>query len=100
MNKQKQILVDVEIDKLTNLIENTFSGDVFDTMIIQLSVKDIKQIWNTDWQFNWQKHLNLYDRETYKLVIVNNSNIIQGLISLVDKGDHIYMHLIESAKFN
>lgn len=30
----------------------------------------------------------------------NNQKIIQGLISLTDKGDHIFMDLIESAKFN
>ena len=100
MKKQKQILVDIKIDKLTNSIENTVSGDVFDTMIIQLSVRDIKQIKKADWQFNWQGQLNFIDRETYKLEIVNNPNIIQGLISLSDLGDHIYMHLIESAKFN
>jgi hypothetical protein len=31
---------------------------------------------------------------------VNNPTIIQGLISIKDKQDHIFMHLIESAKFN
>jgi len=93
-------LVDIEIDKLTNSIENAVSGDVFDTAIIQLSSKDIKQIKKNDWQFNWQEQLKLNDRDTYKLVIENNQRIIQGLISLSDQGDHIYMHLIESAKFN
>ena len=33
-------------------------------------------------------------------MIKDNPNIIQELISLSDQGDHIYMHLIESAKFN
>jgi hypothetical protein len=55
VKKQKQILVDIEIDKLTNSIENAVSGDVFDTVIFQLSVKDIKQINKADWQFNWQE---------------------------------------------
>jgi len=96
----KTILVDIEIDKLTNSIENTVSGDVFDTDIFQLSSKDIRQINKTVWKFNWQEQLKLNDRETYKLVIKNNPKIIQGLISLSDLGDHIYMHLIESAKFN
>ena len=96
----KKILVDIEIDKLTNSIENTVSGDVFDTEIFQLSSKDIRQINKADWQFNWQEQLKLNDRETYKLVIKNNPKIIQGLISLSNLGDHIYMHLIESAKFN
>ncbi|MBX2965762.1 MAG: hypothetical protein KF845_06430 [Cyclobacteriaceae bacterium] len=36
MKKQKKILVDIEIDKLTNSIENAVSGDVFG--------KDSKQI--------------------------------------------------------
>lgn len=93
-------MVDIEIDKLTNSIENAVSGDVFDTAIFQLSVKDIKQINKADWQFDWQEQLKLNDRETYKLVIENNPKIIQGLISLSDQDDHIYMHLIESAKFN
>jgi len=96
----KKVLVDIEIDKLTNSIENTVSGDVFDTEIFQLYSKDIKQINRAIWQFNWQEQLKLNDRETYKLVIRNNPKIIQGLISLSDLGDHIYMHLIESAKFN
>ena len=100
MKTQSKILVDIEIDKLTNSIENTVSGDVFDTDIFQLSSKDIKQIVKANWQFNWQGQLKLTDRETYKLVIKDNPRIIQGLVSLSDAGDHIYMHLIESAKFN
>ena len=100
MKIPKKILVDIEIDKLTNSIENTVSGDIFDTEIFQLFSKDTKQINKAVWQFNWQEQLKLNDRETYKLVIKNNPKIIQGLISLSDQGDHIYMHLIESAKFN
>ncbi|MEP7197151.1 MAG: hypothetical protein ABI851_11585 [Saprospiraceae bacterium] len=96
MKKEKKILVDIEIDKLTNSIENVLSGDIFDTDIIPLFNKDKKQINQTDWQFNWQEQLKIADREVYKLVIKNNTKIIQGLISLTDKGDHIYMNLIES----
>ena len=40
------------------------------------------------------------DKIVYKLVIVDNPNIIQGLISLQDRHDHIFMSLIESSKFN
>lgn len=36
----------------------------------------------------------------FKLVIQKNETIIQGLISLSDRNDHLYMNLIESAKFN
>jgi hypothetical protein len=100
VKKPAKILVDIEIDKLTNSIENTVSGDVFDTEIFQLLPKDIKLIKKVNWQFNWQEQIKLNDRETYKLVIKDNPNIIQGLLSISDQGDHIYMHLIESAKFN
>lgn len=34
------------------------------------------------------------------MTIVNNQQIIQGLISLEVKPDHVYMHLVESAPFN
>ena len=100
VKKVKKILVEIEIDKLTNSIENVVSGDVFDTDVIQLFSKDTRQINKSDWQFNWQGQLKLSDREVYKLVIIDNLKIVQGLISLSDRGDHIYMHLIESAKFN
>jgi len=40
------------------------------------------------------------NKQVYKLTTVDNSNIIQGLASIEDKGDHIFLHLLESAKFN
>ena len=40
------------------------------------------------------------EKQVYKLTTINNPSVIQGLLSLTDKGDHIYMDLIESAKFN
>ncbi len=100
MKKEKIILIEIAIDKLTNSIENVVSGDIFNTEVIQLFSKDTRQINKTDWQFNWHGQLKLAEREVYKLVIKDNVKIIQGLISLSDKGDHIYMHLIESVKFN
>ena len=36
----------------------------------------------------------------YKLVIQDNPDIIQGIVSIEDKSDHIFMHLIESNRFN
>ena len=89
MKKPRTILVNIEIDKLTNSIENTVSGDVFDTEIFQLLSKDIKLIKKADWQFNWQEQIKLKDRETYKLIIKDNPKIIQGLLSISDQGDHI-----------
>jgi hypothetical protein len=46
------------------------------------------------------KELGEADREVYKLTIINNRGVIQGLVSLRIEEDHIYMPLIESAPFN
>jgi hypothetical protein len=57
MKKKKKLLVDIEIDKLTNSIENSVSGDVFDTDVFQLLSKDVKQINKTEWHFKWQEQI-------------------------------------------
>ena len=100
MKKRYNAGLDFTIDKLTNSIENTSTGEVFDTGIVRLTSIDIKQIKKEDWQFNWPAELKDRTKEIYKLTTVNNPTIIQGLVSIEDKQDHIFMHLIESAKFN
>lgn len=92
--------LDVEIDRLTNSIENAVTGEVFDTEITLLTPADGKQVKKNNWQFDWRKELSSGTRETYKLTTANNSTVIQGLLSIEDKGDHIFMHLLESAAFN
>ncbi len=52
------------------------------------------------WRFNWSNEIKVPERDVFKLTIANNPNIIQGIISLEVKPDHVYMHLIESAPFN
>ena len=101
MKKRKQIPLDFIIDKLTNSIENVQTGDSFPTNITLLSKADLKSVIKSNgWQFDWKFELNQPEREVYKLTIPNNISIIQGLISLEIKSDHIYMHLVESAPFN
>ena len=100
MKKARLRPLDFVIDKLTNSIENTSTGEVFDTVVTRLTIKDIKQIKNSDWEFEWRKEINDKTKEVYKLTTINNPTIIQGLLSIEDKQDHIFMHIIESAKFN
>ncbi len=100
MKKQKITALDFIIDKLTNSIENTTTGEVFDTVVVRMTSADTKQIIKIDWQFDWHNEVKDKTKELYKLTTANNPTIIQGLISIEDKGDHIFMHLIESAKFN
>ena len=100
VKKNKIIYLEFEVDKLTNSIENAISGEVFDTVIVKLKPEDRKSINKADWAFNWHNELKDKAKQVYKLTTVSNPTIIQGFISLTDKGDHIFMDLIKSAKFN
>ncbi len=100
MKKRKAPGLDFEVDKLTNSIENVSTGEVFDTEIGRLTSADSKKIKKTDWQFDWHKELKDETKEVYRLTTINNPTIIQGLLSIEDKQDHVFMHLIESSKFN
>jgi len=101
VKKQKINYLDFEIDKLTNSIQNTVSGDSFPTEVSRLTKTDLKQITKKNgWAFNWKKELDDNTREVYKLTISNNPNIIQGILSFTIEPNHIYMDLLESAPFN
>ena len=101
VKKKEDIGLDFEIDKLTNSVENVQSGDSFPTEISLLSKAECKNLTKKNgWKFNWLKEHQIPEREVYKLTITNNARIIQGVISLEVKIDHVYMHLIESAPFN
>ncbi len=94
-------MFDFEIDKLTNSIENALTGEVFDTEIARIHFGDSgKEIKKTDWLFNWKKETQIANRQVFKLITPQNPKIIHGLLSLENKDDHIFMHLLESAKFN
>ena len=101
MKENKEFGLDFIIDKLTNSIENVISGDSFATEISLLTVSDIKLITpKQNWLFDWKTEFKQPERDVYKLTITNNLNIVQGLIRLEVKSDHVYMHLLESNPFN
>jgi hypothetical protein len=101
MPKQTKYHIGVAIDKLTNSIQNTISGDSFPTDVHPISKADLKSINKKDkWLFNWGEEFKMYDRTVFKLTIRNNPGIIQGVVSISDYNDHYYLHLIESAPFN
>jgi len=102
MRKETKIALDFFIDKLTNSIENVITGDSFQTEVSLLNSKyDLKIIKRLKgWHFDWIKELQIPSREVYKLTIVNNNTIVQGLISLEVQENFVVMHLIENAPFN
>ena len=101
MKKQQNQGLDFIIDKLTNSIQNVVTGDSFATDISLVITDDLKNVIKKNkWQFDWKLDFKLPQRDVYKLTIVNNQSVVQGLISLEIKSDHVYMHLVESAPFN
>lgn len=92
--------IDIEVDLLTNSIENSVTGEVFDTHVVRIIKSDKKDLKPAEWLFDWNIELDFENREIYKLTTVNNPQIIHRLLCLEDKGDHIFIHLVESANFN
>lgn len=99
MRKQKQI--DIWIDKLTNSIVNTISGDSLPTEVFDVTVQDLKLVTKSrGWNFNWKGEIKKENTRVIKLTVINNPEIIQGLMSFEDKDDHIFINLVENAPFN
>lgn len=97
MSKQH---INIEIDQLSNSIENSITGEVFDTEVTQFFHVNEKSFKSAEWLFDWQAEIHQSNHQVYKLTTVNNPGIIHGLISLEDKQDHVFIHLVESANFN
>ena len=88
------------IDKLTRSIENAQTGESFPTEVRPLSAAVAKRLAAKGWAFDWARESATTGRQVYQLNTVDNSTIVQGLISLEAKPDHVFMHLVESANFN
>jgi hypothetical protein len=101
MENKNIIYLDFVIDRLTNSIINTISGDNFQTEVSLLAKNDLKNITRKNgWKFDWKSEFQDIRKEVYKLTIANNLNIVQGIISISIFEDHVYMNLLESASFN
>ncbi len=101
MKSNKIIKQDFIIDRLTNSILNTISGDSFPTEVSILTLTDLKNLTKKKgWNFNWKLEFKNEKTEQYKLTIVNNPTIIQGLLSITIEKDYVFMDLLESASFN
>jgi hypothetical protein len=101
VNNSRKQLNDFVVDKLTNSITNRVSGDSLMTEVLLLTKFDLKQITKKNgWLFNWKQEFNTSEKEVYKLTILHNEHIVQGLVSISIKPDHVFLNLIESASFN
>ena len=91
MKSSGNIHLDFIVDELTNSIRNIITGDSFQTEISRFARTDCKVTlkkygWNSDWKAELDDDFN----EVYKLTIVGNPNIIQGVLSIRREKDHIF----------
>ena len=82
------------------MIENRISGERFETAVAEITKKGVPRLDKKFWSFDWKKEHKQPDRVVYKLTTAENPDVIQGLVSLRDSGDHIFIFLVESASFN
>jgi len=95
--------LDFEIDKITESIENTETGESFETQVMPITKADLKEITKKNgWLFDWRFELSQWERQVYKLITEKEPNVIQGLVCFEkwNREEFVYMHLIESAPFN
>lgn len=88
------------IDKLTNSIEIVATGKSVPTEFYRLGIKDVPQVNQFNWDFNWEDEIRSKTNEVYKLCIKGNPEIIHGLIALRKEMGIVVIDLVESAKFN
>src|SRR6266498_1368755 len=97
MGKQLSFL----IDKLTNSIEDAYTGKNIKTLVLPLAIKDLKAITKkAGWNFNWRQESKKKNIQLYKLIAKDDPGIIHGLVSCEMRDNYYRMELIESALFN
>ena len=88
--------LDFEIDKLTHSLENVQTGESYATEVLPLSKEDMKHIFRKDgWQFDWRIEMKNPAKSIFKLVMLQQPEIIQGLVSTSKEDGYVMMNLIE-----
>src|SRR5665213_1508065 len=100
MQRSRNRRLDFEVDKLTNSIENTLTGENLETVIVRLGRDDLTTLRGLKWAFDWATELEEPHRKVHALMTKENPSFWHGLVSSGDRGDHIFMYLIESAPSN
>jgi hypothetical protein len=81
--------IDLRIDEFTDSLQNAKTGESFATDFRRATARDIAKTKN--WLFDWRHELT--NNEVYKLFSKDAPREIQGLISIQDRGDHIWVNL-------
>lgn len=93
MRKEK---IGIRIDELTGSLKDASSGEIYPTDFRRATGRDIAKAKN--WLFDWRREFA--HSKVYKLFLRGLTGEIQGLVSLRDSGDHIWINLVEAAPHN
>ena len=75
--------LDFEIDKITESIEDSHTGEVYKTLVLPVTEADLKRVDKRNgWLFYWKMEFSQPENKVYKLVTENEPKIIHGLVSL------------------
>lgn len=85
-------MIDIEIDKLTNSVEEVATGQSHNTQITRASEQAIRRLKN--WKFDWLAEMK--QSEVWQLVAPSVGTRIQGLISFQEEAGYVHVVLIES----
>lgn len=78
-------------------IQARTTNSILATIVLLTSQKDVKSL-SSDWLFDWGKEVRLYS--VYKLVLAEQPDLIQGLMSVEERAGFVFISLIENAPFN
>lgn len=90
-------MVDIHVDQLTDSIFEIATGKSYETELTRLDERFLitqSQIWIFDWKKEARSH------DVYGLYVADFPGELQGLISLSDKGDSMFVSLVENAFHN
>ena len=73
--------LDFEIDKITESIENSQTGEVYKTLVLPINMSDLLSVnKKNNWLFDWKLEFSQQEHKIYKLITEIEPNYIQGLI--------------------
>lgn len=94
-------MIAIEVDKLTNSIEEVATGISLETVVLPAVAAELKTtLKKNGWLFDWRAEARQPHRMVYKLGLAGNPAVVQGLVSLEVRADHVRLHLVESAPAN
>lgn len=93
-------MLELEIDGFFNSIKRVSDGATVATQIVQWSDLLPRQVSSlSTWLFRWNEEAIQPDKQIFALFALGSPHI-QGMMSLQEMEDHIFVHLIESAPQN